>query len=81
MSDAKMQSIVQSGPLANAPALEDPAILSITLTNSAGKTLGSPIVIRVPRVLSKKLVKMYLLEMIAKLIRATLDKVVADLGW
>jgi hypothetical protein len=65
----------------NQPPVEDPAVLHITFTNSVGKVIGSPITVMVPRVLSKKLVKMYLLEMIAKLIRATLDKVVADLGW
>jgi hypothetical protein len=58
-----------------------PATLNIAFTNATGKAVGSPIVIRVPRELSKKLVKMYLLEMIVKLVKATLDKVVADLGW
>jgi hypothetical protein len=79
MSDAKQQSAAQAA-IPN-QTLTGPAILSISFTKADGTTIGNPIRIEVPRVLSKKLVKMYLLEMIVKLVKATLDKVVADLGW
>jgi hypothetical protein len=79
MSAAQAAANAQNAP--QPPPLEDPAILNITFTTSTGKQVGSPIVIRVPRVLSKKLAKMCLAEMMGKLTKATLDKVVADLGW
>ncbi len=77
MSDAKLQAAAQGA--INQPAT-GPAILQISFTKPDGTPVGSPIRIEVPRVLSKKLVKMYLLEMIVKLVKATLDKVVADRG-
>lgn len=88
MSDAKQQAAAHgagnnlqapTGPI-GPTAAGTSAVLRINFTKPDGTAIGSPIIIEVPRVLSKKLVKMYLLEMIVKLVKATLDKVVADLG-
>lgn len=78
MSDGNVQ--LQKGLGAAIQAATGPAILCINFTKPDGTAVGSPIRIEVPRVLSKRLAKMCLAEM-AKLTKATLDKVVADLGW
>lgn len=81
MSEQRQNSAAQSqGPN---PLAKDtgPALLRITFSNSAGATVGAPIEIRVPRELSKRLVGMYLLEMIVKLIKAQMTTLVSALGW
>lgn len=82
MSDAKMQAAVGNAQSA-LPHNPDtgPALVRITFTDGNGKALGNPIEIRVPRELSKKLVKMYLLEMMIKLIKSGMDVLVSGLGW
>lgn len=78
MSDNRAQAQVSAS---NAATPDQAAVLTINFTDGTGKQVGAPIVIRVPRELSKKLVKMYLLEMMIKLIKSGMDVLVSGLGW
>lgn len=58
-----------------------PAILNVSFTDATGKVVANPLQIRVPRELSKKIAKLYLLEMLLKLLKAVVDKLLEGLGF
>ena len=58
----------------------DLVTLRITFTDAEGKALASPLMVRIPREMKRKIAKMHVLDMIARTSDGTVDAALGVLG-